>query len=418
MVEKTVLDCGLTVLSERRGEFPSVALSFTLKEGSRHETRQNNGIHHLIEHLLFKGSRRFDQRTIADISDRLGGHLNAYTSKEITQFYLTCVDDKRQEAFELLADLVLAAQFPQAEFAKEKNVIVQEIHESDDTPDSFAFELFYEEVYPGDPLGFPIAGKEPVISAMTSEEVVRFYRQAYRPENLVLAATGAIDHRELVAMATRVTRGCPAAPPRHWQPAPLLPARRTIRRPKSDLQQVYLIAGFPGYAQVSPKRYAYQVMNEILGAGMSSRLFQRIREDRGLAYTVSSFPDAYLDSGLLLIFGVVEPGQAAEYHRVMGEELRRIARDGVSAEELARARDHLKASLVLGLEGNSSAMRFHINHHLYEGRDIPLAEIVSAVDAVTVEAVAEVTREILAGRKPSLLAYGPLPDDFDPEAGF
>jgi predicted Zn-dependent peptidase len=184
MVEKTVLPCGLTVISENFPEFPSFALSYSLKSGSRAENPAINGVHHMVEHMLFKGSRNYDLKQIADISDRLGGRLNAFTSKEITQYYIKSIDEKLAESFALLSDIVFHSTFPQDEFAKEKNVIIQEIKEADDNPETNAFETFYEKIYAGNALGYPIGGREKQVAEMKCDQAFAFYRANYVPENM------------------------------------------------------------------------------------------------------------------------------------------------------------------------------------------------------------------------------------------
>ena len=321
MVRKTVMDSGLTVISEHLPEFPSFALSYTLKSGSRAENPENNGIHHLVEHMMFKGSKNYDLKEIADISDRLGGRLNAFTGKEITQYYIKAIDEKMEEAFDLLTDIVLNSTFPENEFEKEKNVVVQEIKESKDNPDSFAFETFYEGVFGKNALGFPIAGKEKKVSKLTRRVVFDFYRENYRPEKLILAGVGNIEHAKLVELAGKAFLNFPSSHPQDFSFKKADLNFKSFWKKNSSLKQVYIVLGFKGISFVSPLKYKFMLMNDILGAGMSSRLFQKIREEKGLAYTISSFAEGFFESGIHFIYSIVEPEKVEEYLNAVREEI-------------------------------------------------------------------------------------------------
>lgn len=408
MVEKTVLSCGLTVISETFHDFPSISLSYTLKSGSRAETRRDSGIHHMIEHMLFKGSDCFDMKQIADLSDRLGGRLNAFTSKEITQYYIKTIAEKMELSFHLLTDLILHSIFPAEEFEKEKNVIIQEIHEAEDTPDTNAFEIFYQEVYRGNALGYPVGGWEKSVARFTRDSVFDTYRRLYRPENLVLAAAGNIEHRLLVQMAESAFSAFPPATPRHFAFRAPRFHRPDFSRANDSLNQAYVIIGFDGLSQSSPLRNRCMVMNDILGAGMSSRLFQSIREEKGLAYSISSFPDAYLDSGLMLIYANVEPEQVGAYRSAVEYEIRRLQRDGISEDELTRAKDHIKSSTVLNMESNTARMRFIANNELYLTEPQTLEEILADIEAARREEIEELFRRQFDLAQSAVLVYGQM----------
>jgi predicted Zn-dependent peptidase len=409
MIKRTILPCGLTVLSERFEEFPSVVLSYTAKSGARNESLAHNGIHHLIEHMLFKGGQRYNLKQIADLSDRLGGQLNAFTSKEVTQFYIKTIDEKLDEAFALLNDIVLHATFPPGEFAKEKNVIMQEIRESEDNPDTHVFEVFFSAIYPDNALGYPIEGTVASVGAMECADVQAYYRDQYRPANLVLAAAGKIEHERLVELAQAACAGLPAATPTplRYTPAKFHVSRFSKANPA--LNQSYIVLGLDGLPAVAPERHKLMLLNDILGSNMSSRLFQAIREERGLAYTISSFPDAFMECGLLMVYAIVEPAQTQAYIAAVQEELRLFRRNGITQEELERARDHIKASLLLSIENNTAKMRFNINQELCFQTEQTIAAIITEINQATCADINALIDRLIDLEHMAQLIYGPTP---------
>ncbi len=407
MVEKTVLPCGLTVISEKFPEFPSFALSYTLKSGSRAETVDSVGIHHLVEHMLFKGSRNYDMKQIADMADRLGGRLNAFTGKEITQYYIKSIDEKLAASFHLLSDIVLDSIFPEDEFLKEKNVIIQEIREAEDNPESNAFDAFYEKIYEGNALGFPIGGREKQLAGMERGQVFSFYKESHVPENLLLSAVGKIEHRELVELASAFFGRFPARPARDIGFARARFEPRRFFKKNGSLSQCYVIAAMDSISLLAPFRHPFMIMNDILGSGMSSRLFQSIREEKGLAYTVSSFVDSYLECGVQVIYAVIEPDQAAPYLRAVRDEIHLLKKEGVSADELERAKDHIKSSIVLSLENNVAKMRFNTNQELYFRKEQTVSQIVAEIQAATRADINGFCRRYLDTERAAIFTYGP-----------
>lgn len=406
MVEKTVLDSGLVVISEYIPAFPSFALSYTVRGGARAENEENNGIHHCLEHMLFKGTSKYDLKQIADISDRLGGRLNAFTSKEITQYYIKTIDEKLKESFELLTEMVMKSIFPEDEFLKEKNVLVQEIKEAEDNPETHAFETLYEDIYKNNGLGYPIGGKEDCVSHFRRDMVYDFYKKNYMPDNLLLAAVGNVKHDQLVQLAADAFKHFPSKSPRDFAfPMPAYHAR-VFGKMNESLKQVYAIMGFKGLPSVSPQRHWFSLMNDILGGGMSSRLFQEIREEKGLAYTVNSFSDNYLDTGLHIIYSVVDKEKTEEYLEAVRAEILRLKDKGVSEDELKRARDHMKASVILGLENTVSRMRFHVNNELNLKREMTIEEIVEKINKAAVDDINRLVQDYLDLEKASIFLYG------------
>ena len=406
MVKKSLLNSGLIVISEYKPEFPSFALSYSLRSGSRVEDINNSGIHHFIEHMMFKGSDTYSSKKIADISDRLGGRLNAFTGKEITQYYIKAIDEKLKESFDLLTDIVMNASFPGDEFVMEKSVVLQEINESEDDPDTYAFERFYESVFTGDGVGFPISGKEESVSGFDREMVYGFYKKNYIPGKLLLSAVGNVDHDELVELANRAFARFPQGSPEDFSFSKTRFNFKSFINRNASLKQLYVIVGFEGIHTASPLKYRFMIMNDILGAGMSSRLFQKIREEKGLAYTVNSFVDTYLECGIHLIYAIIEPGKSEEYLKAVKEEIVKLKETGITEEELNRAKDHIKSSVVLGLEGNVSKMRFNVNQEFYLKRELQVKEIIENIEKVTVADINRLCRSFLNLQETSVFFYG------------
>ncbi|MBN2400714.1 MAG: insulinase family protein [Candidatus Aminicenantes bacterium] len=420
MVQKTVLPCGLTVISEKFPEFPSFALSYTLKSGSRAETMATNGIHHLIEHMLFKGSAHYDMKQIADMADRLGGRLNAFTGKEITQYYIKSIDEKLSVSFQLLSDIIVNSTFPEDEFLKEKNVIIQEIRESEDNPDSNAFETLYEKIFNDNPLGYPIGGKKKQLARLERNQVLGFYREKYVPGNLLLSAAGNIEHRELVELAADFFSRFPARPALDFEFARANFQPRHFFKKNVSLSQCYIITALDSISLLAPFRHPFMIMNDILGSGMSSRLFQSIREEKGLAYTVSSFIDSYLECGVQIIYAVIDPEKIAPYLQAVKDEVELLKKEGIRPNELERAKDHIKSSIILSLENNVSKMSFNTNQELYFKKELDVASIITEINAATRDDINGFCRQYLNLDQAALFTYGrpaaapawPQQDDF------
>ena len=408
MVKKTVLDSGLIVISEQLPEFRSFALSYTLKSGSRAESSRNNGIHHLVEHMMFKGSKGFDLKQIADISDRLGGRLNAFTGKEVTQYYIKAINEKLEESFKLLTDIVLNSTFPEGEFLKERNVVVQEINESKDNPDTFAFENFFEGIFGKNPIGYPIAGKKKVVSQFERERIFDFYREMYKPQKLLLAAVGDINHDKLVDMAQGSLLNFPSRNPDDFSYNKPDFSYRSFTKRNTSLKQIYVVLGFKGISSVSPLKYEFMLMNDILGAGMSSRLFTKIREEKGLAYTISSFAESFLESGVHFIYSIVEPAKIGEYLYAVRDEILHLKKNGVSQLELQRAKDHIKSAIILGYENNIVKMRFNVNQELYLKKELEVKDIIKKIDRVSINDINQLTISNLNFSEVSAFLYGDI----------
>jgi predicted Zn-dependent peptidase len=396
------------VISEYIPTFPSFALSYTVRGGSRMETADNNGIYHLIEHMMFKGSKKYSLKEIANLSDRLGGKLNAFTSKEVTQLYIKAVDEHLQVSFDLLTEMVLRSAFCGEEFNKEKGVAIEEIHEAKDNPDTFAFESFYQEVFQNNGLGFPVGGQVEPVTAFQRDSVYDFYKQNYAPDNLVLATVGKVEHEQLIQLAQQAFKDFPRRKTRNFSVETPTFRPLSFSKHNPSLNQVYMILGFNSISLVSPLRFRIMILNDILGAGMSSRLFQKVREEKGLAYTVNSFTDAYLDCGLQLIYSVVKPDKVDQCLDVIKEEVYIMKKEGISETELVRAKDSIKSSIILGLESNVSKMRFNINTELFLNGELEPETIIEDINRATVDDINTILNDYLDLEQMSLFLYGDI----------
>ncbi len=358
--------------------------------------------------MLFKGSEKFSQKDIADISDRLGGRMNAFTSREITQFYIKSIDEKFSESFDLLTDIVFNSNFDKDEFLKEKDVVEQEIRESDDNPDSKAFELFYKEYFGDKSAGFPIAGTLKSVSGLKREFVYENYKKLYTPSNIILSYAGDIDHEKILTLAQDKFSHFPNSNANEINSTKQSFNRGVIIRSNKSLQQVYSVIGFKSIPVTSPDRYKYMILNDIMGSGMSSRLFQKIREEKGLAYSISSFIDSYKEFGIHMIYAVTDPEKTDAYLNAVDHELRLLKEKGISISELNKSKDHIKTSIILSLESNLSKMRLNINGDIYFGYQRSLQEIIDEINAVTSDDVNSILENYPDYSGTMILLYGDI----------
>jgi len=408
MIRKQILDNGLTLLTESMSEVRSVSIGVWLRRGSRDEPARLNGISHFIEHLVFKGTATRSAREIALAMDSVGGQIDAFTSKEYTGFYAKVLDQHLDEAVDLLADIVQHPAFDAEEIERERQVVLEEIRMVDDTPDDVIFDLFSGKFYPRHALGLPIQGTTGTVSALTRRQLLNFFRRSYRPEHMLVVAAGNVQHGRLAKMVRRAFRGltrggrveAPARRPR--------PHCGKVTRAKNELAQLHLLLGFPAFRSDPAGRYALYVLNTLLGGTMSSRLFQRIREERGLAYSVYSSLSGYRDSGHLLIYVATNPSSGAEVIRLALEELRKLRDHGPTKDELEVAREHLKGSLMLSLEQTSSRMSNLARQEMYLGRQQTLNETLRRVAGVRASAVHHAAGEVMQGGRAALAAVGPV----------
>ncbi|MGE5552758.1 MAG: M16 family metallopeptidase [Betaproteobacteria bacterium] len=405
MYQKTVLENGLRVVTEYLPHVRSVAMGFWFGVGARHEDARSNGLSHLIEHLIFKGTEKRSARQIAEEFDSTGGQLNAYTSKEYTCYYARVLDKHLPRATEVLADMILHSRFAEEDLEKEKGVVQEEIKMYEDSPDEMVHDLFTQAILDGHPLGRTILGTARTVASFTREDLLAYRHRHYTPDNLVVAAAGHVEHEAVVAEVERHFRefsGRRVGDGEHqWTAKP-----RPVLRPK-DTEQVHLCLGVEGLRRNDDRKYALFTLDVILGGGMSSRLFQELREERGLVYSTYSYHVCYQETGVFGIYAGTSPQNADQVVELVQQEFARLLADGVGEEELQRAKEQLKGSLVLSLESTASRMSRIAKSELFDERYDTPDELVAKVDAVTAEDVDALARELLAPERVTLAAVGP-----------
>jgi len=406
MVRRSELPNGLRIVSEQMPGVPSVTVGIWVESGSRFEPRALGGISHFLEHLLFKGTERRSAAQIAEEIDAVGGVLNAFTGKEYTCYYARVLAEHTDLATDLLADLFLHSKLDPAEIDRERTVVLQEISQSEDTPDDFIHDLFHLRYWPDHPLSFPVCGTSETVQALQRADFVDFLAARYRPDRLIITAAGDITHEALERWAVRDFGHLTgtAVPIDGAQPR----AMRGVFLVEKPLEQVHLCVGVPGVAQDGEERYAAYLLNTALGGGMSSRLFQEIREKRGHAYSVFSFLSSFRDAGYVGIYVGTSAEWVEDVVGVITAELRAAARDGLRPDELARAKNQLKGNMLLGLETSDSRMSRVAKNEIYFKRDFPLAEVAARIDATTNDEIVALAQRLVHPDSMALALLGDL----------
>ena len=407
-IERAELPNGLVVVTERMPHVRSVSVGIWVGTGSRGESPEYNGIAHFIEHMVFKGTERRTAEEIAQAMDSVGGMLDAFTAKEMTCFNAKVLDEHLPVAFDVLSDLVLRPRFDDADIAKEKQVVLEEIKMDEDNPEYLIHELFTQNFWRGHPLGRPILGTPETVPQFSRDALLDCFHSWYAPNNIVITAAGNLEHARLVDLVARefggVARGGRIG---GCEPAPRTNAC-VEQRHKRELEQVHIVLGVPSYPLAHERRYAASLLNIILGGGMSSRLFQNIRERQGLAYAIGSDLSPYTDSGVLSVYAGTSRESAAQLIRSVVEEFRRIRQEPVSAEELRRAKDHLKGSMMLSLESTSARMSNLARQAMYFNRFLSLDEMLASIEIVTREEVLAIAQDFFAPGQLALTVLGNL----------
>jgi len=408
-IRRTVLPNGLLVLTEAMPNVRSVSMGVWLASGSRDEPLELNGISHFVEHMVFKGTTTRNARQFAREVDSIGGNLDAFTGKENICFNIKVLDDNIVLALDLLSDLVLHPTFTPEDIAREQGVILEEIKMDEDSPDYLVHETFTQNFWKGHALGRPTLGTVKSVSSFTQPVVFDFYASRFTPRNMVFSAAGHLDHDDFVAQVAEAFSGLDAGSgaPLTKLPAPTTFAEITLKRKKS-LEQVQLCLGVPAPPMDSPTRYAMYLLNSMLGSGMSSRLFQTIREDRGLAYSIYSEASPFRDTGALSIYAGTSAEKTPEVIRLTLDELRRLKEDTVHEAELRRAKDQLKSNILLGLESSSSRMSNLARQEMYFGRFFTVDEITAEVEAVTAADIQMLARQLFRPEAIALTVLGNL----------
>ncbi len=406
-ITRTVLPNGLRVISERMEHVRSVSVGVWIGTGSREETPEQSGISHFIEHMLFKGSTNRSAEQIARAVDSIGGGLDAFTSKELVSYNVKVLDEHLPRAFDIVSDLVRNPRFDAADIAKEKGVILEELKMEVDSPEYLIHEIFSSNFWKGHALGRPILGTAQTIRAFDRDAVEAYYRRHYTPKNILITAAGSLTHKQLVRLATHHFGDLKHRPLARAASKPK-PHAPLVFRNKESLEQVHLYMGVPSIPMPHKDRFACYILNAILGGGMSSRLFQNIREKQALAYTVYSELTMYRDAGCMMIYAGCSPRSAGKVIDSIVQEMRGIADHLVTPEELRRAKDHLKGSFMLGLESTSSRMGNLARQELYFKRFFSLDEMLASLESVTAEQVRKLAGEFFDPKQTAVAMLGRL----------
>ncbi len=402
---RMVLDNGIRVVAEKMSGVKSVSIGIWVNIGSRDEEPDEHGMSHFLEHMFFKGTETRSAKEIARKIDAIGGELNAFTSRETTTFYAKVLDDHLPHAVEILSDNFHHSLFDAREIAKEKQVVIEEIKMVEDDPEDMVHELHTADVWKEHPLGRPILGTSETISAITRKRIVRFLQHTYDPRQIVISVAGSFTPTSLVKLLASAFGGyrangiriAPRQPPQ-TQPR--------VQIKEKDLEQVHVCIGLPGFPDNHPDRYALHVLHTILGGSVSSRLFQEIRERRGLAYSIYSSVSSYQDGGLLTFYAATSPQNAARVVELILKELRGLKEKGLDAVEMEDAKNHIKGSIMLSMESSSSRMSKLARNELRFGRDFSLTEVIRQVNRVSKQQVHRLTQTLFDAKSLSLTALG------------
>jgi predicted Zn-dependent peptidase len=401
-VAVTTLKSGMNVVTDTMPHLETASLGVWVKSGSRHERRDENGISHFLEHMAFKGTRRRSARQIAEEIEAVGGDLNAATSAENTAYYARVLKADVPLALDVLADILSEPAFAPDELTREQSVIVQEIGAVADTPDDLIFEHLQVIAFPDQPLGRSILGTAKTVRSFDEAKLRDYLAQHYRAPDIIVAAAGAVDHAAVVADVEKrfASFNGPAGP------APE-PARYGggAHVEKRELEQVHIALALPGVAQNDPGLYSLQMFNNVLGGGMSSRLFQEAREKRGLCYSIYSFHAPYTDVGMFGLYAGTDAADTSELMRLIVDEIAN-ATETITEAEIARAKAQMKAGLLMALESSGDRIGQLARHMIAWGRPIPLAELVAKVEAVTVERARAAGRALIRRGKPAIAVLG------------
>ena len=408
-IQLTRLPNGLTILTDRMPGVRSATLGFFFRVGSRHEPIELHGISHFIEHAVFKGTGRRSALDIAIEQERLGGNLDAFTTHEETGFAIKVIDDELPRAFDLIADMLTDPRFERSDLESEQRVIIEEMKMIEDSPEEYLGEAFSEAYFPGHPLGRSIAGTPETVRSFDTERTRSYHQTAFTAANLVIAAAGNVEHERLVAMAESAGFN---PTPEQSRPAisTPLPAAPFVVKNRPDLEQAHLIIATPMVGAADDMRYAADLLSNIIGGGTASRLWQKVREDRGLAYSVGASASMYQDCGVFSVFAATSPEQVNEVVDLSIAEMRDVVSNGVSPDELALAKQQTRASILLGLEDSAGRAASVAQCEMIHGRQISVAETLANLDRVSLEDIHSVVADYFTTESLSFAAIGDLAD--------
>ncbi|MGQ0585473.1 MAG: M16 family metallopeptidase [Reyranella sp.] len=404
-VKVTTLGNGLRIAVDEMPEVESASLGIWVACGTRHESAELNGMAHMLEHMAFKGTKTRSARAIAEEIENVGGSLNAYTGREITAYHASVLKEDVALGVEMVSDILRNSVFDPDELQRERGVILQEIGQALDTPDDLIFDQFQETALPGQPLGRPVLGTADSVEAIGRDDLFAFLARHYTASNMVLSAAGRVEHDHIVDLAEKHFGSVPRTPANAIIPTPLRYVGGDGRETRV-LEQAHLVLGCEGIGYRDPDYFALAIYSTLFGGGMSSRLFQDVREERGLAYDIFSFLSCYADGGLFGIYTGTSEGDADQALAVIADQIVRVA-DDLGEGEIARARAQLKASILMGLESTTVRCEQAARQLMLFGRPIPTEEIVARIEAADLGAIARVARRLTAS-EPTLAALGPI----------
>lgn len=406
---KTTLESGVRVISQKISHVRSISLGVWIDVGSKDESPSQYGVSHFIEHMLFKGTKKRSAKDIAISLESLGGSLNAFTSREQTCYYARILDEHLLEAIDVLSDILKNSLIAEDEFKKEKKVILEELKDLEDVPGDLVHDILMQNIWPKQPLGQPIIGTKKSVSRLTRQQLVSYLKRNYRNSNVVISACGNLEHRSLVNMVKnhfRFSSNLKLKKGSTKKPAPLR-GKNSLTVTRKDFAQTHICLGMPAYPYDSEKRYVISILNNILGEGMSSRLFQSIREDLGLAYSISSFIDFFKDTGIFGVYLATDKEQVIQAMHSVLDEVKKLKNKKLSAKELHRAKNQIKGNLMIGLESTSNLMGRLARNELYLNRHISLNQTLANIDKVKATQVSDVANELFDKDRLCLAILGP-----------
>jgi predicted Zn-dependent peptidase len=399
-IQKAVFANGLTVLTEKMDHIRSVSMGIWIKSGSRHEDPNVNGISHFVEHMVFKGTSNRSAEDIARQVDSIGGNMDAFTGKETICFNVKVLDEHLPIAVDVLSDMVLHPVFDGKEIIRERGVILEEIKMDEDNPDYLVHEIFTQNFFKDHPLGKPILGTKETVRRFNQEAILDYYGGKFAPGNMIISAAGNLEHREFVELLRERFEQLPPGT-NGWHDTPPKTNSRIILRNKKSLEQVQICVGVPSYSISHDRRYVTYVLNTLLGGGMSSRLFQNVREKQGLVYSIFSELNPFRDAGMLSVYAGTSRESAAKVVKAIVNEFHQLKSSLISQEELNRAKDQLKGNLMLSLESSTARMSNLARQEMYYDHFIGMDEIINRIQAVTVEDLLKSASELF---RPELIA--------------
>lgn len=405
MFKKVQLSNGLRLVYEKIPYVRSVSVGIWVGTGSRNETSENNGISHFIEHMLFKGTTKRSAKDIAECIDAIGGQINAFTGKECTCYYTKTLDTHLDIAVDVLSDMFFNSSFASDDINVEKRVVIEEIGMYEDTPEELVHDIFSEMVWDGNPLGYPILGTEMCINKFDKDMILKYMNEFYTPYNTVISVAGNFDEAKLIELVNQSFQDWKFGKTFSNKFSPAQYKVNKIVREK-DTEQVHLCMGFEGVEHGNEKLYSLLSLNNILGGGMSSRLFQTIREKRGLVYSIYSYPSTYQGSGLFVIYAGMNPEYLQTVIDLTKSELNNIIKDGITKDELSKTKEQLKGNYILGLESTSSRMNSIGKSELMLGKINTPEEVLQKIDRVNMDSVDEMIKRVLDFEKMSISAVG------------